>query len=214
MFKTLNSNRRLYKPHVKRLVAAFDGNPRSNVYNPILVNENYEIIDGQHRVAALTELKMPIHYIVGEGLDIEDAQDINAGAKPWSPIDYARSFAAQGKKAYAIYIEFKEKYKLNHDTLLRFLALDEPTTSEAFKRGRLHITNRKRSDEIATMFAKIVKITGNKHRALAFAFLGLYDAISDKAEFLNNLEAFYAKGKAIPQFKDTVDYERELRRFF
>lgn len=101
-FKTLGSNRRLSKPHVKRLVATFEGNPRSNAYNPILVNEDFEIIDGQHRVAALSELKLPVYYIIGSGLTIEDAQAINAGAKPWSPMDYARSFSDQGKSAYTL----------------------------------------------------------------------------------------------------------------
>ena len=34
---------------------------------PIIVNENYEIIDGQHRYSASKELGLPIRYIVGEG---------------------------------------------------------------------------------------------------------------------------------------------------
>lgn len=213
MFKYLNSNRRLSKPHVKRLVAAFEMQPRSNVYNPVLVNENFEVIDGQHRIAALSELKMPVHFIVGEGLNIDDAQQINAGSKAWSPMDYARSFSAQGKKAYDVYIDFKEKYKFNHDVLLRLMALDEPITTEAFKRGRLHVTNKARATEIAKVLVQIVKLTGIKHRSLAFALEELFDDIENKAEFLHYLAAYYEEGKQIPAFKDVADYKRELLKF-
>lgn len=212
-FKLLGSNRRLYKPHVKRLVAAFEGNPRSNAFVPVLVNENMEIIDGQHRVAALKELGLPVHFIIADGLDISDAHAINAGAKPWSPMDYARSFASQGKKAYAVYVALKEEFKFNHDILLRYLALDEPTTGTAFKNGKLHVTDKKRTYELANKLAVVQKITGNKHRALAFALLNLDSEIKDFPEFISYLSEYYDDGKQLGSFKDTEDYERELRKF-
>ena len=33
-------------------------------YKPIIVNENYVIIDGQHRFMACKELEKPIYYII------------------------------------------------------------------------------------------------------------------------------------------------------
>ena len=42
--------------------------------NPIIVNENYEVIDGQHRLQACEELGISIAYIMIPGLNIESAR--------------------------------------------------------------------------------------------------------------------------------------------
>ena len=37
------------------------------LFTVIIVNENYEIIDGQHRFEVIKELNLPLRYIICEG---------------------------------------------------------------------------------------------------------------------------------------------------
>jgi hypothetical protein len=56
-------------------------------------------------------------------------------------MDYAKSFAENGSEDYAIYIDFKKEFKLNHETLMRYLSQDIPMTSSVFKRGGFKVSN-------------------------------------------------------------------------
>ncbi len=144
----LMGNRVLNKSHVSKLANSIKENAESLAYSPIIVNEKNQIIDGQHRYAAIKSLGLPLHYIVWEGATVEDAQRLNASSKNWSPIDYARSFALQGNKHYQTYLDFRERWGLNHDVLLQYLSLEKPMTNAMFKRGHFEATDPKRTNQL------------------------------------------------------------------
>src|SRR5579872_7486370 len=101
IFSTLTGNRDVYPRHVRRLVRVLEKNPTFTRSNPIRVNKNMEVIDGQHRLAAFKSFAdrngeyHPVFYIVQDG-SLEDAKSLNAGSKPWGPADYAKAYAASG----------------------------------------------------------------------------------------------------------------------
>ena len=61
-FRTLNANRNVSENHVKQIKAAIETVGNLTEVVPIIVNENKEIIDGQHRFEACKELGLPIFY--------------------------------------------------------------------------------------------------------------------------------------------------------
>jgi len=146
----LQGNRSLNKSHINKLVESIEENAESLAYNPIIVNEKNQIIDGQHRFEAIKRLGLPLHYIVWEGADVEDAQRLNASSKNWSPIDYAFSYASQGNKHYQTYLNFRERWGLNHDVLLQYLSLEKPMTNTMFKNGHFKATDPKRTDALCS----------------------------------------------------------------
>jgi len=86
-FKSVTANRECDEAHVKRLVKAISEKNLLEV-NPILCNENYEVIDGQHRLEAATRLKVPVYFILNSGINKRDIATINSNAKNWSVMDY------------------------------------------------------------------------------------------------------------------------------
>jgi len=64
IFKRMRGNRILNNSHVKNLVKSMK---EKYLPQPILVNKDMEIIDGQHRFAAAEELNLPIHYLIIDG---------------------------------------------------------------------------------------------------------------------------------------------------
>ena len=60
-FKTLKGNRNVNKLHVRRLKESFK---EAYLLSPIIVNQNFEIIDGQHRFEAAKSMELPINFII------------------------------------------------------------------------------------------------------------------------------------------------------
>lgn len=67
---------------------------------PIIVNEKYGIIDGQHRYTYAKEHDLPVYYIVIKGLTKEDCQIMNSVRTSWRCLDYVNFYAMQGNKNY------------------------------------------------------------------------------------------------------------------
>lgn len=109
MFRTLDGNRNLNKLHLERLKKSMD---EEYLLSPILVNERYEVIDGQHRLQAAKDLALPVNYIVVEGYGLSQVQRLNSNGKNWGRMDYIEAHCDLGNENYIalhrFYKEFKE----------------------------------------------------------------------------------------------------------
>ena len=64
LFKPIDGNRNKNLLHINRLKKSISEN---YLFTVIIVNENYEIIDGQHRFECIKELELPLYYITCKG---------------------------------------------------------------------------------------------------------------------------------------------------
>jgi len=103
IFKLLKGNRVIDLQHVNNIKKSM---MQKFIINPIMVNENLEIIDGQHRFTALKELGLPIHYIIEQGGKLEDVQFLNSNTKNWTALDYIDSYCNLGNENYLKIKEF------------------------------------------------------------------------------------------------------------
>lgn len=76
----------------------------------IIVNENREIIDGQHRFQACKELKEPIRFTVKKDYGVREMQIMNETQRQWSAIDTVNSEAKLGNQSYAWLKELMDEY--------------------------------------------------------------------------------------------------------
>lgn len=97
-FKHLKGNRGVESRRVRRIRQSV--NTVGYVLNPIVVNENMEVIDGQGRLEVLEDLNMPVYYVVAEGAGIEECRQLNIGQSNWRLIDYIESYAEDGVDSY------------------------------------------------------------------------------------------------------------------
>lgn len=67
---------------------------------PVLVNEKFEVIDGQSRVKALEKLGMPVRFCIKKGIGRKECQVLNLFQKNWSTMDYINSYIADGNPNY------------------------------------------------------------------------------------------------------------------
>ena len=88
-FKIIEGNRGL--DHVAKVKKSIE--KVGYLYCPILVNEKWEIVEGQHRFTACKELGLPIMYVMQTGLSIKQVQALNTCAKTWNTKNHIHAYS-------------------------------------------------------------------------------------------------------------------------
>lgn len=136
-FKFLESNRELRLPHVEELKESIQDHPLDK---PIDVNEKFEIIDGQHRYFAWSELGMPIIYIIHKGWGVKEVPILNTNQKNWNPSDFVKMYSQSGNEHYVKYKEFQDRYGFTHSANLYLLTGGRPSkANKDFNEGRFEV---------------------------------------------------------------------------
>lgn len=105
-FKLILGNRNVSS--VKKILKSID--TVGQLITPIIVNEKYEIIDGQHRYQAWKERNLPIYYIVCDGYGIKECIAMNTTSENWKSEDYINCYAEYGLFDYVALRSFENKY--------------------------------------------------------------------------------------------------------
>ena len=108
IFNVLEGNRTVTDEKINKVIESI--NEIGILYLPVLVNENMEVIDGQNRVAACEALKMPVYYIIQNGIGAKECQMANWGQTNWKQKDFVRFFAIKGNKHYQVLQSFIDRY--------------------------------------------------------------------------------------------------------
>lgn len=122
--------------HYKRVLDSIQRNDHTK-YQPILVDREMNIVDGQNRFLACKELGLPIHFIVSKDIHIFAAADINQASKNWSTLDYVQHYSKRGKESYTKILDLCAKYNQRISIIIQFGKLSEGAKShtENVKRG-------------------------------------------------------------------------------
>jgi len=109
MFNEIKGNRPPNPQHIKRLTDSIKTN--GLLCNPILVNEDYEVIDGQHRLLAAKEAKSNIYYIILKGYALKEVHALNLNQKNWTKKDFMEGYAEMGIESYIKLRDFTVNHK-------------------------------------------------------------------------------------------------------
>lgn len=96
-FIILPGNRKVDKAHSRSLQRSMltYGNRLDD--NPIEVNKNFEVLDGQHSLDAARELNFPVCYVIRQNANVNDIRIENTNRKNWNWYDYAVSYRDNDK---------------------------------------------------------------------------------------------------------------------
>lgn len=117
VFKALPDNRDVLKTRLDKLVASMS---EKYLLNPIMVNANMQIIDGQGRYEARKKMGKPIHYFVEPTATSDDCRLMNKYNKAWSNLDFAKSYARAGNANYQLLLKACGDYDLAIGSVLKF----------------------------------------------------------------------------------------------
>jgi|DEB0MinimDraft_6_1074348.scaffolds.fasta_scaffold34101_2 hypothetical protein len=97
IFSFVDGNRELNSGKVNQLTAEIKKN---GLLMPIMVNNAYQIIDGQHRFHACKLAKVPVQYFVRANATVDTAANVNMAGSNWSPADWVNKYASDGNEDY------------------------------------------------------------------------------------------------------------------
>lgn len=120
-FKMLEGNRHVDTAHVNELKRSIEDRGNLTQYFPVVVNDNLEVIDGQHRLAALKELDLPVYYEVKEGMIISDVIALNSGSKNWNWKDFMMSYADRNNANYINFKKLADEFGFGFSILLSYV---------------------------------------------------------------------------------------------
>lgn len=113
-FKTLYGNRDVSPERYKKIETSM---LLKQLPIPIVVNEKYEVIDGQGRLSVCSRNNLPVWYVVCEGLTIDDCVTCNIYSTKWSETDVLKRYAKTGNENYQRILAVMEEYKVNRATV-------------------------------------------------------------------------------------------------
>lgn len=183
MFKTLDGNRDVNNGRVLKTIESIE--KYGWLTNPILVNEKFEVIDGQGRLEALRRLNLPVEFIIEPGIGRKECQGLNHFQKNWSLDDYVNSFVTDGNENYIWLRKMLKKYKKLPKAVIYSIAVykcDSAATryyNEKLENGLFEIseTEKKIVDDALfylDRFADTVKYIGGRADRFYSAILFLY----------------------------------------
>jgi hypothetical protein len=173
-FKSKDGNRNLNELHLKRLTESVKQNDLLHA-NPILVNEKYEIIDGQHRFNVCRQLNKPVHFVQVKGLGLRHIQILNANAKNWKLEDYIDGYCSMNLSEYCYFKQQMVKSKLGTTTLLSLFSKQGINAIEELKSGKLELPNKNRGIIILSWIKDWCKYyPGSERRSFILALVTLH----------------------------------------
>jgi len=135
MFRLMPNNRSINNALVKSLVKSIQEIGYIDA-RPIIVDNSFTIIDGQHRFEACKQLGLPIIYDISEADAHKTMIALNSSQKIWSMANYVESWANAGLECYAHVVEFENKYKLGMSNAITICITGRGNNALWIKQGR------------------------------------------------------------------------------
>jgi len=156
------------------------------VHNPIIVNEKYQIVEGQGRFEALKRLGMPVDFILQEGIGLEECRAMNMNQKNWGIGDWIDSYADLGIQDYIYLRNLTKMFKrVNLSTVTCAVSGGTVTASPVISRGDFTCTTEQYEKAIPalsfvdSLMPFIADVPGRKDIlscAIIFVFMNEHDA--------------------------------------
>lgn len=156
LFKFREANRPIDKGLVKRLKESIIeiGYIKSR---PIIVDEEYRILDGQHRFVACKELDIPICWdqIACDGNADKIIVQLNKNQVMWRLEEYIAFYATKQIPCYVDFVKFRELYKIDTSQCIRIFWATTGSAAKEIRRG-MEIETNPHAHEIAKFIKLLI----------------------------------------------------------
>lgn len=185
---------------------------------PITVDKNGRVIDGQHRLEACKKLNIPVKYIIDEKrMSTQEIADLQSSSISWKPDDYASSFASTGNDSYKLYVLFSQAYpEFAHSCRLTMLENTYNRNHGAenkFKAGMFVVKSYKKACQYAEALKKIGAFyEGYNRRSFVCAVLYMMD--NPEFSFERFMRKLPKRRRELMDFSKTEDYIEALQKIY
>lgn len=107
-FKRLEGNRADIDRRAKKVIKSVKA--VGQIKAPIIVNEQFQIVDGQARAEAFERLGLPIYYTIVHGIGRDECIAMNINQTSWTIMNYIQSYAELGNVSYMYLLNLYRTY--------------------------------------------------------------------------------------------------------
>lgn len=204
LFKPIDGNRSKNLLHINRLKKSMQDH---YLFTVIIVNEKYEIIDGQHRFDVIQELRLPLNYIVCKGYGLSEVHILNQNSKNWQAGDYLEGYCKLGYSHYIQFKKFMDKHEINIQIAMVLLSggVDGGAMTKLFYSGDFKVKDISQSETTMEKLHMCGKYFPQyKMRWFVFAMVKLLN--NPKFEFIEFLQKLKTQPTALQVCNDVNQY--------
>jgi len=216
-FTLFDDNRDVNEAHVEALSKSMK---KSGQLMPIIVNENMEVMDGQHRLKSCELLGLPVAYVITIGGTSKQIALINNTQKGWRTQDYLKHYSHKNHSnstEYKKIIIFFKEYKLLFSVGMCLLSGNlnngrrwDMGVITSFKEGSFKIKNLESAQTTAAQLLKFKSFVPNLVQIVKFCIA--FVKVSNIKGF--NLELAYNQiKKNSNKFEKCVNQEDWIEAF-
>jgi hypothetical protein len=159
VFKPSKENRSIRQSNLNKIAKSFKKRPAQR-YCPIVVDKNYQVIDGQHRLEACRILNLPVYFWVADSKDIDLAQ-MNYNQCPWDSLNFVEYYAKKGLPSYKLLLADVKATKIPVTAIGQVILDRRFTFKEELAEGELEYT-KEDSKKVRSYVAQAEYFTGYK----------------------------------------------------
>lgn len=187
LFSFIKSNRDVSRNHVKELKGQINDGYEMP---PIIVRETGEILDGQHRFVALSELGKPIQFLIKNDIKKDTLQKSNSVVSKWTIMDHIDYFRKEGNVNYQELKDFINYSELN--TRMAALLLGRfkgrGGVTNGIKNGSFYVTSKDDAYQFVDEILMRIRME-NPTAKILFAIRKIYNLAVDNKLLVNVINA-------------------------
>jgi hypothetical protein len=216
-FKSILGNRQLSKEHIHELTVEIQRNNLLDVC-PIIVNDKFQVIDGQHRLEAAKQLGIEVPYVVVPGLGIEHVVRMNTSQKKWTMSNYIQLHIDLGNQHYIDLAEFVKEHKITPHQGIALLSSSQYLTTKLndFREGRWEVTRYDEALEVVNVMKQLMPIMRTnliyRNNAFASAVVKTMSILEQNSDDNEHGGLFYLTGR-IENTTATLSFSHRVRDY-
>ncbi|MEI5993743.1 ParB N-terminal domain-containing protein [Candidatus Enterococcus mansonii] len=188
-FKYLKGNRKVKRnPSLEKSIL------KKGMLIPIVVNENFEILDGQSRYEIAKKHGKKLFYRISEGVGISEVIDLNNTKKAWNIDDYINKYVVDGNSEYEKLQNLSKQYKNIPRSALIAAAQGELNlglqSGQNIREGKFRFYNYPHFCLLLESYSEFIKETSLK--SSLYIFLGYFNLYTvkkfDRERLIKNLK--------------------------
>lgn len=149
IFGEIESNREVDLRHVRKLMKAIEKRNLLHL-NPIIVDEQNRVIEGQHRLEAAKQLQVPIYYITDNTVNKSDIAALNTNKKNWSAQDYINFHCIEKRPGFSVLSKFLSEHPaIPTSSAIQLLSPFSRRNMEEIREGYADVSNLAMAEKIA-----------------------------------------------------------------
>lgn len=210
-FKMILGNRTLNQSKINKIIRDIDNGIDMLKYCPIVVDNDMNVIDGQHRLSVAKKLKSNIWYMIMDNTpELYDIAKINSNTDRWKTKDFLKCYIATGNDQYIMLKKFLETYQINISTAINLLMFGyvasggNHNAKKHFESGTFVVNFIKKANQIGDTCLLFKNHPCYNKRSFVHAIAVIME--SNKCDFDRLLKNFNTNPQALDSCSDYKNY--------